>query len=69
MAIAITQCSEKLAYLILQLAKNFTVYMVMVIACNGLHFLLKPYSQPRITSDIAVSFPLVMNPMQEHAEK
>ncbi|KAK7341094.1 hypothetical protein VNO80_24018 [Phaseolus coccineus] len=54
MAIAITQCSEKLGYLILQLGKNFLVYMVMVIACNGLHFLLKPYSQPRITSDVVV---------------
>jgi len=54
MAIAITQCSEKLGYLILQLGKNFLVYMAMVIACNGLHFLLKPYSQPRITSDVVV---------------
>ncbi|KAK7404251.1 hypothetical protein VNO78_04981 [Psophocarpus tetragonolobus] len=54
MAIAITQCSEKLAYLILQLGKNFLVFMGMVIACNGLHFLLKPYSQPRLTSDIIV---------------
>lgn len=61
MAIALTQCSEKLGYLIVQLAKNFVVFMVMVIVCNGLHFLLKPYKQPRITSDIIVSFLLKMN--------
>ncbi|RDX97427.1 Cation/H(+) antiporter 28, partial [Mucuna pruriens] len=54
MAIAITQCSEKLGYLILQLGKNFLVFMAMVIACNGAHFLLKPYSQPRVASDIIV---------------
>ncbi|QCD88973.1 Cation/H+ exchanger [Vigna unguiculata] len=58
MTIAFTQCSEKLGYLILQLAKNFIVYMAMVLACNGLHFLLKPYSQPRITSDIVVGLVL-----------
>ncbi|TKY67980.1 Cation/H(+) antiporter 28 [Spatholobus suberectus] len=54
MAIAITQCSEKLGYLILQLGKNFLVFMAMVIACNGVHFLIKPYAQPRTTSDIIV---------------
>ncbi|XP_028248444.1 cation/H(+) antiporter 28-like [Glycine soja] len=54
MAIAITQCSEKLGYLILQLGKNFLVFMAMVVACNGVHFLLKPCSQPRVTSDIIV---------------
>ncbi|KOM51254.1 hypothetical protein LR48_Vigan08g208100 [Vigna angularis] len=32
--------------------------MAMVVACNGLHFLLKPYSQPRITSDIVVGIVL-----------
>lgn len=61
MAIAFTQCSEKLGYLIFLLGKNFAMFMAMVIACNGLHFLLKPYQQPRITSDIIVSFLLKMN--------
>ena len=60
MAIAITQCSEKLGYLILQLGKNFLVFMAMVVACNGVHFLLKPCSQPRVTSDIIVSSLVVM---------
>ncbi|KAL5066465.1 hypothetical protein RYX36_028202 [Vicia faba] len=54
MAIAFTQCSEKLGYLIFLLGKNFVMFMAMVIACNGVHFLLKPYQQPRITSDIIV---------------
>ncbi|XP_058729481.1 cation/H(+) antiporter 28 [Vicia villosa] len=54
MAIALTQCSEKLGYLIFLLGKNFVMFMAMVIACNGVHFLLKPYQQPRITSDILV---------------
>jgi hypothetical protein len=56
MAIALTQCSEKLGFLIFLLGKNFVMFMAMVIACNGVHFLLKPYQQPRITSDIIVSF-------------
>ncbi|XP_061361699.1 cation/H(+) antiporter 28-like [Gastrolobium bilobum] len=51
---ALVQCSEKLGSLMLQLGKNFVMFMVMVIACNGLHFLLRPFSQPRITSDIIV---------------
>ncbi|KAK7258217.1 hypothetical protein RIF29_32752 [Crotalaria pallida] len=48
------QCEEKLGSLVFQLAKNFILFVLMVIACNGLHFALKPYSQPRITSDIFV---------------
>ncbi|KAL1324749.1 cation/H(+) antiporter 28 [Arachis ipaensis] len=54
MAVVLTQCSEKLGYLVLQLGKNFVMFMVMVIVCNALHYFLKPYSQPRITSDIFV---------------
>lgn len=61
MALALTQCSQKLGYLIFLLGKNFVMFMAMVIACNALHYLLKPYQQPRITSDILVSFPLKMN--------
>lgn len=49
-------CGDKLGNLILEVAKNFVIYIGMVIACNGFHFLLKPYKQPRITSDIIVSF-------------
>ncbi|KAE9616360.1 putative cation/H+ exchanger [Lupinus albus] len=48
------ECSQRLGYLIFQLSTNFMVFMAMVIARNGLHFALKPYSQPRITSDIIV---------------
>ena len=54
MGIALTQCSEKLGYLIFQLSKNFVMFMAMVIACNGLYYLLKPYQQLRITSGIIV---------------
>ncbi|CAJ1958911.1 unnamed protein product [Sphenostylis stenocarpa] len=49
-----TVCGDKLGNLILEVAKNFVIYIGMVIVCNGLHFLLKPYKQPRITSDIIV---------------
>ncbi|QCD95618.1 Cation/H+ exchanger [Vigna unguiculata] len=49
-----TICGDKLGNLIMEVAKNFVVYIGMVLACNGLHFLLKPYKQPRITSDIIV---------------
>ena len=47
-------CGDKLANLIVGVAKNFSLFTAMVIMCNGLHFLLKPYSQPRISSDIFV---------------
>ncbi|KAK7312098.1 hypothetical protein VNO77_35685 [Canavalia gladiata] len=53
-SMALTQCSERLGYLIFQVGKNFVMFVLMVIACNGVHYLLKPYSQPRITSDIIV---------------
>ncbi|KAL2330775.1 hypothetical protein Fmac_018356 [Flemingia macrophylla] len=49
-----TQCGDKLGNLILEVAKNFVVYLGMVIACNGLHFLVKPYKLPRLTSDIII---------------
>ncbi|KAK7323225.1 hypothetical protein VNO77_26690 [Canavalia gladiata] len=49
-----TVCVDKLGTLIFEVAKNFAIFMGMVIACNGFHFLLKPFSQPRITSDIIV---------------
>ncbi|XP_027356770.1 cation/H(+) antiporter 28 [Abrus precatorius] len=51
---AANQCAERLGSLMVQLGKNFTMFLAMVIACNGVHYLLKPYSQPRITSDIIV---------------
>ncbi|XP_058762844.1 cation/H(+) antiporter 28-like [Vicia villosa] len=54
MAVPPLICGDKLADLIVGLAKNFSLFMVMVILCNGLHFVLKPYSQPRITSHIIV---------------
>ncbi|RDX60755.1 Cation/H(+) antiporter 28, partial [Mucuna pruriens] len=47
-------CGDKLGNLILEVARNFVMYIVMVIACNGFHFLLRPYKQPRITTDIIV---------------
>lgn len=51
-----TLCADKLANLIVGVAKNFALFIAMVIVCNGVHFLLKPYSQPRLSSDILVSF-------------
>jgi len=49
-------CGEKLTNLTVEVGKNFFLFIAMVIMCNGLHFLTKPYSHPRITSDILVSF-------------
>lgn len=49
-------CREKMNTLIYEVATNFAIFMGMVILTNGLHFLLKPISQPRITSDILVCF-------------
>ncbi|KAK2386286.1 cation/H antiporter [Trifolium repens] len=47
-------CGDKLGNLIWGVAQNFFLFIAMVIMSNGLHFFLKPYSQPRITSDIFV---------------
>jgi hypothetical protein len=49
-------CGDKLGNLIWGVAQNFFLFIAMVIMSNGLHFFLKPYSQPRITSDVFVSF-------------
>ncbi|XP_061352992.1 cation/H(+) antiporter 28-like [Gastrolobium bilobum] len=53
-SMAITQCSLRLANLMFQVGRNFAMFMAMVIMCNILHFILKPYKQPRITSDLIV---------------
>ncbi|KAI4333110.1 hypothetical protein L6164_017957 [Bauhinia variegata] len=47
-------CADKLGTLIFQLFTNFIIFMGMVIVCNVVHYALKPFSQPRITSDILV---------------
>ncbi|CAL0326189.1 unnamed protein product [Lupinus luteus] len=52
------QCGGKLGPLMLEVSINFALFITMVILCNGLHFMLKPYSQPRITSDIIVGLTL-----------
>ncbi|KAK4253742.1 hypothetical protein QN277_010379 [Acacia crassicarpa] len=51
---ALDPCSEKLGSLMFSVGKNFAIFMGMVVVCNGVHYLLRPYSQPRITSDILV---------------
>lgn len=57
MPVAITQCSQRLGGLIFELGLNFVIFLGMVIACNALHYILRPFSQPRIATDIIVSFP------------
>ncbi|KAL1300328.1 hypothetical protein HN51_045029 [Arachis hypogaea] len=52
--VSTSQCGAKLGTLIFEVGKNFMVYIGMIILCSGLHFLLKLYSQPRITSQIIV---------------
>ncbi|KAI9116486.1 hypothetical protein K1719_012653 [Acacia pycnantha] len=47
-------CAERLGSLMFSVAKNFIIFLAMVILCNGFHYLLKPYSMPRIISDILV---------------
>ncbi|KAI4323421.1 hypothetical protein L6164_023028 [Bauhinia variegata] len=47
-------CAVRLGTLIFQFFTNFLIFMGMVLICNGVHYLLKPLSQPRITSDIIV---------------
>ncbi|XP_028799877.1 cation/H(+) antiporter 28-like [Neltuma alba] len=47
-------CAERLGSLMFSVAKNFIIFLAMVILCNGVHYLLKPYSMPRIISDILV---------------
>ncbi|KAG6628238.1 hypothetical protein CIPAW_14G001200 [Carya illinoinensis] len=44
-------CSGKLTAIFTRAAKHVFGFFLMVVLCNVTHFLLKPFSQPRITSD------------------
>lgn len=51
-------CTLKLKELFGKVAKYALGFFLMYALCNISHFLLKPYSQPRITSDTVVSLSL-----------
>ena len=53
-SISSNPCAERLGSLMFYVAKNFVMFLAMVIICNGSHYLLKPYSMPRIVTDIFV---------------
>ncbi|XP_075645806.1 cation/H(+) antiporter 28 [Castanea sativa] len=44
-------CSGKLSALFTRVAKHVFGFFLMVVLCNVTHYLLRPFSQPRITSD------------------
>lgn len=48
-------CSVQLTKLITHVAIHVAGFFLMYILCHLSHYLLKPYSQPRITSDTFVS--------------
>ncbi|KAK7243533.1 hypothetical protein RIF29_38332 [Crotalaria pallida] len=49
-----SECGGKLSNTAFTVSSNFLVYIIMVFLCNGTHLMLKPYSQPRISSDMVV---------------
>ena len=51
-------CSGKLSALFTRVAKHVFGFFLMVVLCNVTHYLLRPLSQPRITSDTFVSLSL-----------
>lgn len=51
-------CSGKLSALFTRVAKHVFGFFLMVVLCNVTHYLLRPFSQPRITSDTFVSLSL-----------
>lgn len=48
-------CTENLRKNASNAALKILAFYAMVIVCNLFHHLLRPWSQPRITSDIVVS--------------
>ncbi|KAJ7949189.1 Cation/H(+) antiporter like [Quillaja saponaria] len=46
------QCGAKLTEIFHRFSQYLVLFVCMVLLCNGSHYLLKPYSQPRITSDM-----------------
>ncbi|KAF7824573.1 cation/H(+) antiporter 28-like [Senna tora] len=52
--LATNPCAEKLVPLMFSVGVNFLIFIIMVLVCNGFHYLLKPYSMPRIISDMFV---------------
>ena len=51
-------CSGKISALFTRVAKHVFGFFLMVVLCNVTHYLLRPFSQPRITSDTFVSLSL-----------
>ncbi|KAJ7982224.1 Cation/H(+) antiporter like [Quillaja saponaria] len=46
------QCGDKLTAIFQRFSKFLALFICMVLLCNGSHYLVKPYSQPRITTDM-----------------
>lgn len=51
-------CTENLRKNASNAALKILAFYVMVVICNLFHHLLRPWSQPRITSDLVVSAPI-----------
>ncbi|KAF5469738.1 hypothetical protein F2P56_010303 [Juglans regia] len=47
-------CTGKLTAIFTRAAKHVFGFFLMVVLCNVTHFLLRPFSQPRITSDTII---------------
>lgn len=54
-ALAGDTCTIRLTEIFGRATKSILGFFIMVGLCNGVHYLLRPFSQPRITSDTIVS--------------
>jgi hypothetical protein len=49
-------CEGRLSAIFARAAKHVFGFFLMVVLCNLTHYFLRPFSQPRITSETLVSF-------------
>lgn len=56
-----SECRGRITELFKKVALHLLGFFVMVFLCNAVHYFLRPFSQPRITSDIVVSFLLFLS--------
>lgn len=51
-----SQCRDRLTELFTKVAFDVFGFFLFAMSCKAFHFVLKPFSQPRITTDTFVSY-------------
>jgi hypothetical protein len=62
-------CEGRLSAIFARAAKHVFGFFLMVVLCNLTHYFLRPFSQPRITSDTLVSLSILLSQARNELTK